>query len=61
MSKKDKRLLIVICIVSSILLSLVLTEIRLRFSNDRYAKGAYKKTEEALKAIQKLDSTYITN
>jgi len=60
MSKKDKRLLFAICITSSVLLSLIMTEIRLRYSNDKYAAGAYNKTEKVLEAIQDLDSTYVT-
>ena len=61
MLKRDKRMLFIICIISSVLLSLVLREIRLRFSNDRYAVGAYNKTEEVLEAIEKLDSAYVIN
>lgn len=53
-------MLIVICIVSSVLLSLVLTEVRIRMSVG-YAVGAYIKTNEAIEAIEKLDSTFIVN
>jgi hypothetical protein len=59
MSKKDRRLLIVICIVSSVLLSLVLTEVRLRYSNVAYAKEAWEYSKEAYKAVIALDSTFV--
>lgn len=58
MSRKDKRMLIVICVISSVLLSLILTEIRIRLSYKEYAIGAYHQAEETLNAVQALDSTY---
>jgi hypothetical protein len=59
MSKKDRRLLIVICIVSSVLLSLVLTEVRLRYSNVAYAREAWEYSKEAYEAVVALDSTLV--
>jgi hypothetical protein len=48
MSRKDKRLYLLLCILTSVLLSLILTEVRFKF-------GAYAQLKEVYETVQRIN------
>ena len=61
MLKKDKRLLILLCVLTSLLLSLIMNEIYFRYRYGKYIMDTYQKSIEAVQVLEKIDSTYIIN
>lgn len=61
MSRKDKRLFLLICVLTSIFLSLIMSEIYIRYRYGTYIMKTYHNSVEAVEALENLDSTYIIN
>lgn len=59
MSRKDRRLFMLLCVLTSILLSLILNEIRFRYKYGNYIMETYNNSIEAIEALEKIDSTYV--
>ena len=59
MSKKDKVLMFILCILTSALLSIILTEIRLRVTYRSRIIDTYEYSKEAWKDIQQIQENFI--
>ena len=59
MSKKDKKLFFFLVLITTVLLSLVCNEIWFRCRYGVYIKQTYNNSQEAVKALNKIDSTCI--
>ena len=58
MSKRGRVFYLVVFIITTALLSILFSEIYIRVRYGKYIEQTYINSEEAIKAIERLDSTY---